>query len=458
MDERISVIGLGKLGLPLAACFAQSGIETIGVDLEESVVTAINQGVAPIIEHQLPEMISRLGGKSLIATLDHRRAIDETDITVILVATPSNPDGSFSNRYVEMALQSLAETYRESQKDYHLFVISSTVMPGSIEGSLIPLIERVSGRELGQGFDVCYIPDFVALGQVVHDFLHPDLVVLGETSPVAGDRMEAIYRKIWTNNPYVGRMSIISSEIAKVSLNAYITTKISFANMLANLCERIPGADVDDITQTIGHDKRISPHYFRGGLGYGGTCFPRDTWAFIKLSNTYGFNADLIQAVEKINTYQNKHLLPLILNEISQWDNPVVGIVGLAFKPGTPVITASPSICLINKLLEHGISIIVYDPLATEETRKVFGSRINYSDTIDQCLDQCSICVLMHSSLDLKRAIENYLPNWSFTIVDGWRLLNPLNLDPGINYIPLGRFKEQLEIGKNDSLSRESSI
>lgn len=439
MNERISVVGLGKLGLPLAACFAERGFETIGVDIQADIVNAINRGLSPVVEPDLPEMLARLGGKQLKATLDHREAIENTGITVILVTTPSNPDGSFSNRYVEMALQSLAEAFRASRKDYHLFVISSTVMPGSTDNSFIPLIERVSGRKLGEGFDVCYIPDFVALGQVMHDFLNPDLVVLGETNPEAGDRMEAVYKQMCLNDPYIGRMSIISGEIAKVSLNAYITTKISFANMLANLCERIPGANVDDVTQTIGMDKRIAPYYFRGALGYGGTCFPRDTWAFLELANRYGLKAELISAVEKVNDYQDDHLLEVVLDEVAQRGTNTVGILGLAFKPGTPVITASPSIRLIEALLEKDLRIVAYDPLALDETRAVFGDRIEYMDSVHGCLNIAGVNVLMQPSSELKQAVESFVPNPPFTLVDGWRKVDPHNLDPEIKYVPIGR-------------------
>jgi UDPglucose 6-dehydrogenase len=439
MSERISVVGLGKLGLPLAACFAERGFDTIGIDLQEEFVNAINQGVSPVQEPDLGELIARLGGKKLIATLDHRKAISETDLTVVLVATPSDPDGGFSNRYVEMALQSLAEAFRVSPKAYHLFVISSTVMPGSTEASFIPLMEQFSGRKLGIGFDVCYIPDFVALGQVVHDFLNPDLVVLGETSMKAGARMEAIYKQLCLNNPYIGHMSIISAEIAKVALNAYITTKISFANMLANLCERIPGADVDGITQTIGRDKRIAPYYFRGGLGFGGTCFPRDTWAFKKLADQFGLEAELATAVEKINDYQNDHLLEVVLKEVSTSEKKVVGILGLAFKTGTPVITKSPSICLIDSLLEHRLEVVVYDPLACENVRQMFGDKIKVADSAQACLKQSGVCVLLHNSAELNQVVENYVPNPHLTLVDGWRKVDPLRLDNKISYIPLGR-------------------
>ena len=439
MTERISVVGLGKLGLPLAACYAERAFETIGVDVQEPVVNAVNKGRSLIVEPGLQEMIGRLGGTQLRATLDHREAIENTDITVVLVPTPSNPDGSFSNHYVEAALRSLAAAFGESRKAYHLFVISSTVMPGSTAGSFIPLIEQVSGRKLGQDFGVCYDPDFVALGNVIGDFLRPDLVLIGQTSEEAGARMEAVHHQLCLNGPHIGRMSIISAEVAKVSLNAYITLKISFANMLANLCERVPGADVDAITQTIGMDRRIAPYFFRGGLGFGGTCFPRDTWAFIKLAEQHGSEAGLIKAVQQVNEYQDEHLAEVVLRQVSAQANKTVGVLGLAFKPGTPVITASPAIRLMQTLLKQDLRIVAYDPLAIENARAVFGASIEYAGSAQECLARAGVGVITHRSLELKQAVESFVGNPPLTLVDGWRMIEPERLDPHIKYVPLGR-------------------
>ncbi|HEX8197022.1 MAG TPA: NAD(P)-binding domain-containing protein, partial [Pyrinomonadaceae bacterium] len=228
MNDKVSVVGLGKLGLGLALCLASRGIKTLGVDVNEDVVASINRGRTPIVEPLYQELIEELGTK-FRATTSHAEAVAETDTTFILVATPSIGDGRFSNRYVKSALKSLSEALKNSSKPHHLFVISSTVVPGSTDRTFIPIIEQYSGRKLNEGFSVAFDPDFVALGNVVNDFLNPDLVIIGETSKAAGDRVEAIHRQMCQNEPKISRMSIISGEVAKVSLNAYITMKISFA-------------------------------------------------------------------------------------------------------------------------------------------------------------------------------------------------------------------------------------
>ena len=443
MSECLSVVGLGKLGLCLAACFADKGFETLGVDIEEQVVERVNRGEAPWFEPGLAELLSKHGGRELRATVHHREAIECTDITFVLVPTPSTPDGSFSNRLVEAALRSLAEALRDSRKEHHLFVISSTVMPGSTEKSFIPLIERHTGRKLNDGFSVCYDPDFVALGNVINGFLRPDIVVIGESCPEAGERVEEIHRRMCENEPVISRMSIINAELAKVCLNVYITLKISFANSIANLCERIPGADVDAITRAIGVDKRISPYYFQGGLAFGGTCFPRDTKAYITLAEKFGVQAELVQAVDRANLFQNEHLVEVVLRELDKVKNKTVGVLGLAFTLNTPVVTESPAVKLIAELLKNDIHVVAYDPLAIDIARTVFGSAVEYVHSPQSCLAQAGLAVVALRSPEFKRAVETYVPNNPLTIVDCWRIVTPSSLHPKIRYVPLGQYTNE---------------
>ena len=436
--DHVSVIGLGKLGLCLAAVFAKKGMRALGIDIEERVVGAINAGRAPIIEPGIDELISQTHGKSLFATMNHLEAIEDTDVTFILVATPSNPDGSFSNRYIESVLKLLGQGLRDSPKPYHLFVISSTVEPGSMEESFIPLLEQHSGRKLNEGFGICYDPDFVALGDVINGFLKPELVVIGESSTKAGDIVESIHNRVVESEPRVSRMSLASAEMAKVALNAYITVKISFANNLANLCEKIPGADVDAITEAIGTDRRISPYYFKGGMSYGGTCFPRDTRAYINISERLGFTPDLIHAVENINRFQDDHLADVVLNRIADHADQVVGVLGLAFKVKTPVITESAGIKLIERLLTEDVEIIAYDPLAVEAAKVIFEDRIEYVSSAADCVPKANILVVINGEQEFIDAIENFKPTNELVVIDSWRILDPAKLDQRITYVPWG--------------------
>lgn len=438
---KISLVGLGKLGLPLISCFAKAGYETLGIDIDQNKVNSINSGISPIQEPDLQDLISEFGGYKLKATVDHAKAIQKTDVTFILTSTPSKPDGSFSNCYLELAITSLAKTFANIDKDYHLFVISSTVIPGSI-CSFISLIEKYSAKKLNKDFGIAFDPDFVALGQVIKDFLNPDFVLIGESHKKAGDIVESIHEKMCENNPKIFRMSIINAELAKICLNTYITLKISFANSIANLCEKVPGADCDVITKSIGQDKRISPYYFSGGLAFGGPCFPRDTKAFINISDSYDEDARLIKAIHSLNEYQHLHLLDVVLSKLRQSENKIVGIMGLAFKEGTPAIVGSPAITLINYLLKNDVNVIGYDPLSIESTKEAFGDRINYVTSPELLLEKSGIVVVTYRLKEFKEAIERFDSNHPIIIVDCWRIIDNSVLKTNMEYLPLGRWIE----------------
>lgn len=437
MNEKISVVGLGKLGLGLALCFADSGLHTIGVDVNENTVEAINNGLSPIIEPQYQELITK-HKDSFKATTSHKEAFENTDITFILVATPSIGDGRFSNRYVNSALKSLAKAFAESKKETHLFVISSTVVPGSTDKEFIPLIEEYSGKKYREDFDVCFDPDFVAIGSVIKDFKNPDLVIIGESSPEAGLRVENLHHKMCENVPKYSRMSIISGEVAKVCLNAYVTMKISFTNSIANLCEKIEGTDLDAITEAVGADKRISPYYFRGGLAFGGTCFPRDTKALMTISDQYGIKPTLISAVEDVNNEQNRHLAEIVKSNIK--NDKKVSILGLAFKDKTPVIEESPAIKLIESLINEDYDVTVYDPLAMEAVKVLFNDQIRYANSIIDCLESSKVCVVTLMSDDYKKAVEQFETNENLIVIDCWRQINEENLAKNIKLVAIGRY------------------
>jgi len=437
--DTISLVGLGKLGLCLATVYAQKGKTVIGVDVLPNVVDNINNGISPIIEPGLSEAIAEVGGKKLLATLEHKRAIAESDVTIILTATPSLPDGSFSNAHIEDALMVLSKELGNSQKKYHLFVISSTIIPGSIENSFIPLIERYSGWKLNEGFGICYDPDFVALGNVMRDFRNPEVIIIGESCPNDGQTLEKLHTGICDNSPPVRRMSLASAEIAKVSLNAFITLKISFANIIGNICDKVCTANPDDITGAIGLDKRISPYYFKAGLSYGGTCFPRDTWAFNAVLNRLKIPLELMRACHEANDYQDKVLVEKVLSQCKRLNAKMVGILGLAFKPDTPVIVESPAIKLINALLDSDIGIVAYDPLAIESTKEVFKDTIQYTKSVQECMQQAPLNVLTIPSKEVAKLIYTYTGTQT-EILDCWRILNGKDLSENIKLCSFGNF------------------
>lgn len=438
MSETISVVGLGKLGLGLALGFASGGYRTIGVDINDANVRLLNRRRTPIVEPQYQELLEEVGER-FEATLDHGRAIRESDVTFILTATPSDRAGRFSSRDVEAAARALGLALGESRKPHHLFVVSSTLVPGTTEARIIPVIEAASGRRLHDGFSVCYDPDFVALGSVVRDFTHPELVVIGESQPGVGEPIEAIHRRICRNTPVVSRMPIVSAELAKVSLNAYITLKITFANTIANLCEAIPGADVDAVTRAIGVDRRISPHYFKGGLAFGGTCFPRDTYGFRAVCREHGEDASLIEAVAALNDRQNERLADVTLAHASA--EAPVAVLGLAFKPSTPVIEASPAVALVDALLAAGREVRVYDVLALDAARARYGARVSYAASAANALEGAATAVLTLGERALREAVEHWTPPREAVVIDCWRVLEASRLHANVTQVALGRYR-----------------
>lgn len=436
--ESLSVVGLGKLGICAAACFAAKGFAVIGIDSNKDIVDAVNKAEPFVYEPGLAELMKRATAK-LSATHDYRRAVRESGVTFLIVPTPSRPDGSFSDEYLRDALRKLSLALKEFDKKYHLFVVTSTVSPGTTEESLVSLIESVSGKKLNEGFGVCYGPEFIALGTVIKDFLNPDLVLIGESDKFAGDKLEEIYKVACENNPYVARMSIISAEITKISLNSYITMKISFANTLANICEKIPAADIDAITKALGQDRRISPYYLKGGPGFGGPCFPRDNEAFLIFAKKYGCAALLAKATVEVNQYQAEHLVNIVLSLSRENKNNVLGILGLAYKPDTAVIELSPAISLIEQLLGRGLRVIVYDPLAINNARACFGSKISYASSVKDCFSRSGVCIITTRDKEFKNIDAGYIVHDPTVIIDCWRIIDASKLGEKAIYIALGK-------------------
>jgi len=436
MSLGLSVIGLGKLGACTAACFAYKGYKVIGIDVNRNLIDAINDGRAPVCEPRLQELITASKGR-LKGSQDYEEAISNSDVTFLVVPTPSREDGHFSDKFLRDALTLLSQALKKLNKKYHLFVIVSTVSPGTTEESLIPLIEAVSGKKLNKDFGICYNPEFIALGSVITDFLNPDMVLIGESDKHAGGILESIYKKVCENSPYIARMSIISAEITKISLNSYITMKISFANTLANICEKIEGAEIDAITRALGTDKRVSPYYLKGGPAYGGPCFPRDNRAFAAFAQKYGYEAKLAKATDEVNWYQISHLKELVLKHLS--GDKKVSILGLAYKPNTPVIEESASIKLIEALLKHNMDITVYDPLAMDNTKEIYGDKIKYASSMEECLSASANWILALPYDQFKSIDSTCIVHNLTVIIDCWRMLEPEKLGQKVKYIPLGK-------------------
>src|SRR5262245_28578982 len=304
--KKLSVFGLGKLGACMAATFAQRGFEVLGVDINAEAARKINAGEPPVDEPLLAETITGAKGR-LRATTKANEAV-ETDASFFIVPSPSLPDGSFSNEFLMRALQPVAQAVRAARKKNHLFVVSSTTTPGACRQVIIPMLEQQMGGKCGQSFGFCYNPEFIALGNVVRGLLEPDLVLIGESDRRNGDLMEALYLQYNTNRPTIARMSITSAELAKISVNSYITAKISFTNQLRMIAEQYADTDIHAILDAIGADSRIGRKYLRAGLSYGGPCFPRDNRLVAHAAKQVGLSAPLAEATDVVNEMAKEQL------------------------------------------------------------------------------------------------------------------------------------------------------
>ena len=359
--QKVSVCGLGKLGACIAATLAQRGFDVIGIDIDPEKVRNVNAGLPPVDEPLLAESITE-GRARLRATQDHNEAVD-TDVTFFIPPSPSLPDGSFSNEYLLKAMQPVAAAVRERGKKGHLFVCSSTTTPGAIDTVLIPMLERETGGVCGEDFGMCYNPEFIALGNVVNGMLSPDMVLIGESDTASGDTLHEAYLRYNINSPHVARMTIISAELTKISLNSYVTMKISFTNQLRMIAEQFPKANIHHILEAIGSDSRVGLKYLRAGLSYGGPCFPRDNRLLAYTARKLGLEAPLAEASDRVNKQTNIDLLEKVKKLV--YDGDTVAVLGLSYKPDTYITEESAGLFLAQQLNNRGYSVVVHDYGAT---------------------------------------------------------------------------------------------
>ena len=430
----ISVIGLGKLGSPLAAVFASKGFEVVGTDLNTELVAAVTAGRAPVDEPGLQELIDASGGR-LRATRDAVQAVAASDVTFVIVPTPSDASGFFTNAYVLQAMETVGAGIRR-KSDYHVVVITSTVMPGSTNGEIRHALEQHSGRSVGRDLGLCYNPEFIALGSVVRDMLRPDMILIGESDAKAGDLLEEIYRRSCDNTPAIRRMNFVNAELTKISVNTFVTTKISYANMLADLCDRLPGADVDVVTRAVGADTRIGTKYLKGAIGYGGPCFPRDNVAFAALARSLGARAELAEATDSINSYQVERVLGAIE---ARYAGGVIGVLGLSYKPDTGVIEQSQGVQLVQRLLDAGYPVTAYDPKALAGAQAAVRQSFDSAATAEACVRGASLVVVMTPWPEFGEIPENAFarPGARMAVIDCWRVI-PVSIAAVADVVYLG--------------------
>lgn len=426
----IGFVGIGKIGMCFAACLATHN-KVIVFDTDTDKISKLKNGIAPVKENLLQEIINE-NWKNLEVAEDIGVLLHKSDITFLCVQTPNTKkSGGFSNEYLVSALQNLSYKLKNKKK-YHTFVIVSTVNPGSIESVLIKTIEESSEKKFNKDFGVVHVPEFIAIGTVINNFLNPDFIIIGHNNIKDFELIGDILFEM-TNCKKIVQTSIVESEIAKIGINSYLTNKIAFANTLSNICENFTGANVDNVTRAMSFDSRISPFFFKGGMYAGGPCFPRDIKNFSFLCKFSGINPYLMQAVEKSNKDQINRLAKRILNISLDTKINKILILGTAYKNGVPLVVGSPSLDLIKKFLKKSKKVLAYDKNAIDDTKEYFKDKINYVYDIKK-IEEKVIAVVMTREKEFE---DLNFPIGSI-IVDCWRIISKSN----VKVIKLGTYNE----------------
>jgi len=368
----ICVIGAGYVGLVTGTCFAEMGNDVVCVDVDEKKVEQLKRGRSPIYEPGLQELIRRnMRENRLMFATNTSKAVRDSSIIFIAVGTPPLNNGGADLSHVFSVVNEVAEAMNE----YKVIVIKSTVPVGTAD----KVRERIKSKT-SEKFDVVSNPEFLKEGAALDDFMRPDRVVIGTTNARVTAIMKELYRPVLRTGRPILVMDNRSAELTKYAANAMLATRISFINEIANLCEHL-GANVNSVREGIGSDQRIGFSFLFPGVGYGGSCFPKDVKALASAAEECGYRMKILEAVDELNTKQKSALVPKIRKHFrDRLKGKTIAIWGLAFKPRTDDMREAPSIAIINELLSEGVNLQVHDPVATKEARKVFGRKVKYCE------------------------------------------------------------------------------
>ena len=431
----ICVVGTGYVGLVSGACFAEFGVNVVCVDKDKNKIALLNNGAIPIYEPGLEELVKKnVKDGRLSFTTDIDRAIKDALVVFIAVGTPPREDGSADLSYVEDVARSISKNLN----GYKVIVTKSTVPVGTGE-KIKKIILEVNKKDTG--FDIVSNPEFLREGSAIEDFMRPNRVVIGASSERAVEVMKELYRPLYLIEAPFVITNVESAEMIKYASNAFLATKISFINEVANICERV-GADIHAVAKGMGLDHRIGSKFLHPGPGYGGSCFPKDTQAIAQIARENNYTFEVVEAVVNVNKKQKERMIEKIVKMVDELKGKTISILGLSFKPNTDDMRDAPSVDIINGLLKRGAKIKAYDPVAMDEARKIFNDDIKYcKDSYDAAEGSDALVLITEwnqfRSLDMSK-IKGLLK--SPVIIDLRNVYEPQKMkELGIRYTGVGR-------------------
>ena len=438
--NKISVIGLGFAGLSLVTANAGRGFDTIGVDIDGKKIEHLKackpDFFEPNMEAMLRESMSR---KKVHFTTDIDYALQNSEITFLTVGTPLKDDGDEVDlSYVKNAVKRIAVSLKD-KKAFHLLAVKSTLPPMTTESLILPVFkDMIEGKRM----DVVVNPEFLREGFAMADILKPHLIVIGSSRRHSSLILEKYYKDFYETPPEIMHTSIPTAEIIKYANNAFLATKISFINSISNICQNIPGADVNIIAHAIGKDSRIGPLFLQAGPGFGGSCLPKDLTGLIAISQEMGRTPELFKAVKDVNDKQFMRVIEMMRDQGILMEDNTVTVLGVAFKKDTDDIRDAVSVRVVEKLLEYKLRIRVHDPMALKNFRRIFGARISYSESTAECLKGSDCCVIL-TDWDMYRDLrpQDFLKQMrAGNIIDARRVLNAKEFqETNFRAIGLGR-------------------
>jgi UDPglucose 6-dehydrogenase len=413
----ISVIGSGYVGTTVAACFAELGHQVTAIDIDEDVVNTLNEGKAPIDEPGLEDLLEKHVGDRLEATTSYD-AVPESDVTFLAIGTPSNADGSIDLTALEAAAEATGEALAE-KSERHLVVIKSTVTPMSIEDVLESAVKR--GANDNENIEVGMNPEFLREGSAVSDFMHPDKVVYGTRSEWATDKLHEVFEPLLEQHDAdIVETDPATASMIKYANNAFLASKISLVNDLGNICKEF-GLDAYEVMEAVGLDDRISEQFLRSGVGWGGSCFPKDVNAIIAAARETGYDPALLEATVEVNDRQPERMLDLLEKHVDL-EGARIAVLGLAFKPQTDDIRNSRAIPAIENLQERGADVVAYDPVAIDPMRERF-PEIEYADSAADALADADGTVVVTDWDEFAALDEEFDAMKNGVVVDGRRII-----------------------------------